>query len=74
MNFIGFGTHSLGNVLINADLLPRWLPVHKLLDVEYGEKDTTLPRMLSSRPLILVTASNGSLHARKQLIDKISMW
>jgi hypothetical protein len=44
------------------------------LDVGYEEQDTTLPMMLSSRPLVLVAASNGSLHAKKHLIDTMAIW
>jgi hypothetical protein len=70
----GPGLKALSPLVIytfnNVDLLPRWLPMHILLDVGYGEQDTILPSILSSGPLVLVTASNGSLHAKKQLMTR----
>jgi hypothetical protein len=41
-----------------------------ILDVAYREQDTRLSRMLSSWPLVLVTAANEDLHEKKQFIDK----
>jgi hypothetical protein len=66
--------HKIRYIGYNVDLLPRWLPVHSVLAVGYGEQYTTLRRMQSSRVPILVTASNECLHARKQLIERTYVW
>jgi hypothetical protein len=52
----------------------RWLPVHSVLGVGYGEQYNTLRRMQSTRVPILVTASNECLHATKSLIERTYVW